>query len=75
MKAHFWEEVSKETKEKIRQFFIEVALNECNWNDKVEKERWKMTQEQSKKKEELFKEATDEGLTRDKISVILVVDE
>ena len=81
MKSHFWEEVSKETKEKIRQFFIEVALNECNWNDKVEKKKWKMAQEerkrkeQSKKKEELFKEATDEGLTNDHISDILVMDE
>lgn len=75
MKSRFWKEVSKETKEKIRQFFIEVALNECNWNYKVEKERWKMTQEQSKKKKELFKEATAEGLTNDHISDILVMDE
>ena len=37
-----------------------------------EERKWK---EQSKKKEELFKEATDEGLTNDHISDILVMDE
>ena len=36
---------------------------------------WKMTQEQSKEKEELFKKATAEGLTKDNILDILVVDE
>lgn len=80
MKSHYWG-ISEETKEKIRHFFVEVALNECNWNDKVEKKKWKMAQEeekrkeQSKKRKELFKKATDEGLTNDNISDILVMDE
>ena len=80
MKTHYGG-ISEETKEKIRHFFVEVALNESNWNDKVEKKRWKMAQEeekrkeQSKKREELFKKATAEGLTNDNISDILVMDE